>query len=435
MFSFKGGVHPPEKKGLTAQKRIEHAPIPAKVIIPLSQHTGKPAKPVVHPDEEVKTGQKIAESDGFISLPVHSSISGKVVDICPHPNTIGKDMLSIIIESDGKDEPVEDLNSNREYFCFSDDEIRDIIRDAGVAGLGGAAFPTHVKLTPPEYSEIDTVIINGCECEPYLTCDHRLMLEYSHGIIEGLKIIMRLVHADRGIIAVENNKMDAIETLTREIKRKPNVELAVVKARYPQGAEKQLINAVLGRVVPAGKLPLDAGVIVSNVGTAVAIKDAVIKNRPLIDRVVTVTGTGIKDPKNLLVRIGTKFRDVIDFCGGLSGEPGKIIAGGPMMGIAQYTLDVPVVKGTSGILVLNDPEVFTEEYNCIRCGRCVDICPTCLFPYAIYRNVRHKKWDAIKKYNVFDCMECGACAYVCPARLNLVQSVKIAKNHTSRENK
>ncbi len=253
MFSFKGGVHPPEEKGLTAGKRIEHVPVPGKVIIPLSQHTGKPAKPVVYPDDEVKTGQKRAENDGFISLPVHSSVSGKVIDICPCPNIAGKDMLSIIIKSDGKDESIANLNSNREYFCFSDDEIRGIIRDAGIAGLGGAAFPTHVKLTPPEHSEIDTVIVNGCECEPYLTCDHRLMLEYSHGIIEGLRIIMRVVHADRGIIAVENNKMDAVEVLAREIKREPNVELAVVKTRYPQGAEKQLINAVLGRVVPTGK--------------------------------------------------------------------------------------------------------------------------------------------------------------------------------------
>lgn len=412
---------------MTSARRIERVPIPGKVIISLSQHAGKPANPIVNPKDKVKTGQKIAEGDGLISLPVHSSVSGEVLDICPQPNTTGKDMLSVIIKTDGRDEWVEGLNSNREYFCFSDDEIRNIIRDAGVAGLGGAAFPTHVKLNPPALAEIDTVIINGCECEPYLTCDHRIMLEYSHGIIEGLRIIMRVTHADRGIIAIEDNKPDAIEVLSREVKREPNVELAVMKTRYPQGAEKQLINAVLGRIVPTGKLPLDVGVVVNNVGTAVAVKDAVIKNKPLIDRVLTVAGSGVNEPKNLLVRIGTQFRDIIDFCGGLSGEPKKIISGGPMMGIAQYTLDVPVVKGTSGILVFNEPGVLPVESGCIRCGRCVDACPMKLFPYAIYRNSRYKKWENIRNYNVFDCMECGACAYVCPARLNLVQAIKISK--------
>jgi len=436
MFTFPGGVHPPHNKELTAGKKIETMPVPARVVIPLSQHTGKPAKPIVKVNDAVKTGQKIAEPDGLISLPVHSSISGTVTEFARLPSPLGIETDSVVIQADGRDEYFKDFHAQgaqKNYIYLSGDEIRAMIREAGIAGLGGAAFPTHVKLNPPENREIDTVIINGCECEPYLTCDHSLMLEYPHELVEGLKIIMCLVKADRGVIAIEDNKKDAIRIVSGIIKREPNVDLAVVKTKYPQGAEKQLIYSILSRKVPAGKLPFEVGVVVDNVGTAVAVKDAVVRGRPLFERVITVTGDGIKEKKNLRVRIGTTFKDVIQYCGGFTAEPAKVISGGPMMGIAQYTLEVPVIKGTSAILVLNSPEKPSAEMPCIRCGRCVDNCPMKLFPYAVYRNTSYGRWAEIKKYDVFDCMECGACSYGCPAGLQLVQAIKISKSRLSAE--
>jgi electron transport complex protein RnfC len=426
LFSFRGGVHPPYFKQLTSGKPSLKASLPAKVVIPLSQHTGRPAKPVVKIGDEVKTGQLIAESDGFISLPVHSSLSGKVVNITPWPHPSGHNVPSVIIESNGRDEWVSDSAGYEDYFRLSPEEIREIIKNAGIAGLGGAAFPTHVKLTPPENCEIGTVILNSCECEPYLTCDHRLMLEHYREVLEGLKIIMQIVDADRGIVAIEANKPDAISLLEEEIRREPGIELAVLKVKYPQGAEKHLIDAILKRRVPPGKLPLDVGVVVDNVGTAFAIRQAVKRGIPLIERIITVTGSGIRQPQNLWVRLGTLFQDVISQCGGLLGNPEKIIAGGPMMGIAQYTLDVPVIKGTSGILILSEAEVFPEG-DCIRCGKCIDVCPVNLMPTTIAQNVKRKDWESVKRYNPFDCMECGSCAYVCPAKIPLVQYIKWGK--------
>ena len=431
LFSFRGGVHPPYFKELTSGQPLGKASLPKKVVIPLSQHTGKPAKPIVKAGDEVKTGQLIGESDGFISLPVHSSLSGKVMDIKPWPHPSGHTMPSVIIESDGRDEWVSDLTAHEDYFRLSPEELREIVKNAGIAGLGGAAFPTHVKLTPPENCEIDTVILNGCECEPYLTCDHKLMLEYSREILEGLRIIMQTVDADRGILGVEANKTDAISLLARELRREPGIELAVLKVKYPQGAEKHLIDAVLKRRVPPGKLPLDVGVVVDNVGTALAIRQAVKRGIPLIERVVTVTGSGIKQPQNLWVRLGTLFADVISHCGGLLGNPEKIIAGGPMMGIAQYTLDVPLIKGTSGILILSEAEIFPEG-DCIRCGKCIDVCPVNLMPTVIAQHVKQEDWVSTGRYSPFDCMECGACAYVCPAKIPLVQYIKWGKEEVRR---
>ena len=292
--------------------------------------------------------------------------------------------------------------------------------------MGGAAFPTHVKLTPPEDCEIDTVILNGCECEPYLSCDHRLMLDYPMEILEGLKIIMQTLDAERGIVAVEANKPDAISLLEKQIRREPSLELAVLKVKYPQGAEKHLIDAILKRKVPPGKLPLHVGIVVDNVGTAFAIRQAVRRGIPLVERVITVTGSGIKQPQNLWVRLGTLFGDVISQCGGLRENPEKIIAGGPMMGIAQYTLDVPVVKGTSGILILAEAKTFAEG-ECIRCGKCIDACPVNLMPTAMAQRVKSKDWIGLKRYSPLECMECGSCAYVCPAKIPLVQYIKWGK--------
>ena len=426
LFSFKGGVHPSYFKELTSGQPLGRASLPKKVVIPLSQHTGKPARPVVKVGDEVKTGQLIGESDGFISLPVHSSLSGKVVDIKPWPHPLGIIVDSVIVESDGRDEWISDLPVHEDYFRLSPEEMRGIIKSAGIAGLGGAAFPTHVKLTPPENCEIDTVILNGCECEPYLTCDHRLMLEYPREILEGLKIIMQMVDADRGIVGVEANKSDAISILEREIRREPGIDLAVLKVKYPQGAEKHLVDAILRRKVPPGKLPFDVGVVVDNVGTAFAIRQAVKRGIPLVERAVTVTGSGVKQPQNLWVRLGTLLADVVSQCGGLVGNPEKIIAGGPMMGVAQYTLDVPLIKGTSGIVILSEAET-PPEGDCIRCGKCIDVCPVNIMPTVIAQHVKHKDWASVRRYSPFDCMECGSCAYVCPAKIPLVQYIKWAK--------
>ncbi len=425
--SFRGGVHPPEEK-ITSQKPIQELPLLKKVVIPLSQHTGAPAEPAVKVGDRVKTGQKIGEAQGPISSNIHASISGKVVDISDHPHPLGPPSLAITIESDGRDEHHPSIKHNNDYFRLHPNEIREIVREAGIVGLGGAAFPTHVKLSPPEDKWIDTVILNGCECEPYLTCDHRLMIEKTYEIIQGLKIIAKTLEVTSCYIGIERNKRDAIRAMREEIRNEANMEVVALKTKYPQGSEKQLIKAILNREVPSGGLPLDVGVVVQNVGTALAISEAVKKGSPLIERVVTVTGKGIKNPANLRVRIGTLFQDVIDYCGGFRGRPGKMIMGGPLMGFAQYTTSIPVIKGTTGILVL--PEEETEEIrekSCIRCSRCVDVCPVDISPNLIAKYASKDRFDWAREYGALDCMECGICAYVCPAKIPLVQLIKYAK--------
>ncbi|MBU4560973.1 electron transport complex subunit RsxC, partial [bacterium] len=326
--TFRGGVHPPEKK-ITSQKPIQELLLPKKVVIPLSQHPGAPAKPMVKVGDRVRTGQKIGEAQGHISSNIHASISGKITSIENHPHPLGSPSLAITIESDERDEYHPSVKHNNDYFKLHPNEIREIVREAGIVGLGGAALPTHVKLSPPEDKWIDTVILNGCECEPYLTCDHRLMIEKTYEIIEGLKFIARTLEVTSCYIGIEKNKRDAIRAMKDEIRNEANMEVVPLRTKYPQGSEKQLIKAILNREVPSGGLPLDVGVVVQNVGTALAISEAVKKGRPLIERVVTVTGRGIKNPANLKVRIGTLFQDLIDYCGGFKGRPGKIIMGGP----------------------------------------------------------------------------------------------------------
>lgn len=430
--SFRGGVHPPEEK-ITSQKPIQELPLPKKVVIPLSQHTGVPAAPVVKVGDRVKTGQKIGETQGPISSTIHASLSGKVVDISDYPHPLGPPSLAITIESDGKDEYHPDIKHNNEYFRLHPNEIREIVREAGIVGLGGAAFPTYIKLSPSEDKWIDTVILNGCECEPYLTCDHRLMIEKTYEIIEGLKFIARTLEVTFCYIGIEKNKRDAIKAVEEEIHNEANMEVAPLKTKYPQGSEKQLIKAILNREVPSGGLPLDVGVVVQNVGTALAISEAVKKGRPLIERVVTVTGKGIKNPANLKVRIGTLFQDLIDYCGGFVGRPGKIIMGGPLMGFSQYTTLVPVIKGTTGILILPQEEMEeVEERACIRCGRCVDACPAGITPNLIGKFASKDRFDWAREYGALDCMECGVCAYLCPAKIPLVQLIKYAKTQLTR---
>ncbi|HSQ77695.1 MAG TPA: electron transport complex subunit RsxC [Nitrospirota bacterium] len=432
--TFSGGVHPAGNKNLSAHKPTVPAAIPKRVVIPLSQHIGAPTKPLVVIGQEVKKGEKIGETTGFVSAPVHSSISGKVVALGSFPHSLGVNIPAVVIESDGKDEWVTGLKENSDFNLLSPDELKKIVQDAGIVGMGGATFPTHVKLTPPKEKPIDVVILNGAECEPYLTSDHRLMLERPKEIINGLKILMRILGVQKGYIGIENNKPDAIETMTKAAAGCPEIKVWPVKVKYPQGAEKMLIKAIAGRTVPAGSLPMDVGVVVQNVGTAEAIYNAVRFGRPLIERYVTVTGRGVKEPKNFVARIGTPFAQLIDEAGGLTDEAAKVIAGGPMMGMSQYTLDVPVIKGTSGITVLPKNEVSTKPYGpCIRCGRCIDACPMKLQPSYIGLYIEKGHYEDAKAYNLMDCFECGSCTFVCPANRPMVQWVKKAKKELAKK--
>ncbi len=441
-MTFRGGIHPPEEKDKTKGLPIQNIPLPDKVVIPLSQHAGTICKPIVKVGDLVKRGQKIGEGEGLITSTVHSSISGKVGDILPHPHPLGSDILSIIIESDGKDEWTGDLKENEDYLSIEPEKIRGIIRDAGIVGLGGAQFPTYIKLSPAGNKKIDYVILNGAECEPYITSDHRLMLERTSEIIEGLKIIMHVLSARKGFIGIEKNKPDAIEKMRiaecgLRNGKKSEIEVVGLNVKYPQGAEKQLIKTILKKEIPPSVFPIEAGVVVNNVGTAYAVYNAVRYGIPLIERVVTVTGDCIKEPQNLLVRIGTSFEFLIQNCGGFSEDPEKVIMGGPMMGITQYTLKVPVIKGTSGILVFSkDSTVIEDEYQpCIRCGRCVYNCPMGLSPNLYGLQAERSMIDEAYNLDVMYCIECGACSYVCPSKRPLMQFIKYLKAEIRKKNK
>jgi electron transport complex protein RnfC len=427
--TFKRGIHPEYQKELSSGKSIKVSKLPQRVVIPLSQHIGAPAKAEVNIGDEVKRGQVIGSPASFVSAPVHASISGKVVAISDFPHPSGKTAPSIVIESDGKDEDIP-LTENADYMNLSADEMKALIKNAGIVGLGGAAFPTNVKLSPPKEKPIDTVILNGAECEPYLTADHRLMMEYSQEIVEGLKIIMKTLNVNQGYIGIEANKPDAIEKIRSVIANESHIEMCALEVKYPQGAEKMLIKAIKDREVPSKGLPMDIGVVVHNVGTAFAIYEAVRYGKPLIERIVTVTGKGIREPGNIMVRIGTLIRDVIEQCGGLTEGAVKVVLGGPMMGFAQWSLDVPVVKGTSGILVLAEDEYTPSEdyYVCIRCGRCIDACPMGLNPSMLSILSEKGYFEETKDYNIFDCFECGCCAFVCPSNRPMVQFMRLAKS-------
>ncbi len=431
---FKGGLHLPEKKSLTTAKPIKKAKEPYKVIIPLLQHTGKICEPLVKIGDNVKLGQKIGDSNEFISAPVHSPIDGVVKGIEPKDHPSGIKVLSVIIESDSK-ESILPETKERDIDSLSSDEIIKIIREAGIVGLGGAAFPTAVKLSPPKDKKIDTFILNGAECEPYLTCDQRLMEERAEQIIIGMELMMKCLGVKKGFIGIENNKPDAIGKINNalnSILEDYNIKIVVLPTKYPQGAEKQLIKAILNRIVPMGGLPFDVGVVVNNVQTAYAVYEAVKLGIPLIKRVITISGDGIVAPQNLEVKIGTLIRDVIEWCGGFKGNPGKVILGGPMTGIAQHSLDVPIIKGTSGIIVLTEEEVKKSQlYHpgfCINCGRCIDTCPMGLLPNKIGILVANNRLDTTEEYHPLNCIECGLCSYVCPSRIQLLQYIKLAKN-------
>lgn len=424
---FVGGVHPPHFKKQTEASPVEVMPPPTTVVIPLRQHIGAPCEPCVKLKDRVLRGQKVGEAAGFVSAPVHASVAGIVKKIEPCPNALGGDVLSIVIESDGTDEGVEGARRD-DYTRCKPEELVALIREAGIVGMGGAAFPTSVKLSPPPGTTCEAVILNGAECEPYLTSDHRIMVERAGDVVKGLKILLHILGAKRGIIGVEDNKPDAIELLQARVRDEVDIAVVPLKVKYPQGAELQLIKAVTDREVPPGKLPIHVGVVVQNVGTAVAVVDAFERSKPLYERVVTVTGNAVADPRNLLVRVGTSFREVIDHCGGFCMPPGKVISGGPMMGVAVKDLAVPVVKATSGILCLSESSVDQGLYGaCINCARCVDACPQTLVPSTLGNAVEAQKYDRAEALSVMDCKECGCCAYVCPAKRPLVHWFKFAK--------
>jgi len=420
-------VYPPEEKSHTEKKPIEEMPPPTTVVIPLQQHIGAPSEPIVKQGDQVRIGDRLSEPQGFVSVPVHASVSGTVQKIAPLPHPLGDQMLAIVIENDGQDTVTDAIKPDENYLALTPDEMRQKIKEAGIAGMGGATFPTHVKLSPPESKPIDILILNGAECEPYLCADNRVMIERPREVVLGLRLLMRAVGAKQGIVAVEANKPQAIEVLQREVQKVPGLRLVVLKVKYPQGAEKQLIYATTRRQVPSGGLPMDVGVCVSNVGTAVAVTEAVIQGKPLVERVVTVSGA-VAEPANLLVRIGTPLGDLIDLCGGFSQRPHKVIMGGPMMGLAQATLQAPVVKGTSGLVVQGADEASADEpLHCIRCGRCVRACPMGLTPSLLGLMVQRDRIVKARDNHLLDCMECGCCAYVCPAKIPLVHLFKYAK--------
>lgn len=421
-----GGINLKEYKHFTEDKEIRNAGLPAEAIIPLSQSLGKPSKPVVEKNGIVTTGQLIAEADGFISSNIHTPIPGKVKNIDYFPSPLSKRVLSIVISLEGdfkishKDE--------KDFDSITPEEIRKSIRDNGIVGLGGATFPTDVKLSPPPDKKIDLLIINAAECEPYLTSDYRLMIEKTEDILKGVSLMKKALNVENAIIGIEDNKKKAYIKF-RELSEKYNVAVKLIKTKYPQGGEKQLIHVLTNKKVPTGGLPMDVGIVVQNVGTAFAVKEAVLCDSPLIDRIVTISGKAIKYPSNLKVKIGTKISQLVEECGGFIEEPKAIICGGPMMGLAVDSLDIPVIKGTSGILFLTKKEVEHRKYTaCLRCGRCVSACPMSLSPSKLSIFSEHENWEAMKEIYVLDCIECGCCSYVCPTDRPIVHMIKWAKN-------
>jgi len=428
-----GGVHPAENK-LSAGSPIREAALPKQAVFSMFQHIGAPAKPVVQKGDLVKVGTLLAEAGGFVSAPVYSSVSGKVNKIDAVLDASGTRRMAIIVDVEG-DEWEESIDRSKDLVRLSDrpdldsKTIVEKIKNAGIVGLGGATFPCHVKLTPPPGNKAECVIINAVECEPYLTADHRLMLEHPDEILVGVDLIMKAVNVTKGYIGIENNKPDAIKLMTEKASQYPDIEVVPLKVKYPQGGEKQLIDAIIGRQVPAPPaIPISVGAVVQNVGTAFAIYEAVMKNKPLIDRIITVTGKSVKNPSNLLARLGTSFLQLIDECGGLPEDTGKIIGGGPMMGKALLSLDVPMTKGSSGLLIMNEKEARrSEPQPCIRCAKCVSACPMGLEPFLLSKAAALEEWEMAEKNDVVSCIECGSCQFTCPSKRPLLDMIRVGK--------
>jgi electron transport complex protein RnfC len=432
--TFSGGLHPPEMKK-TSDKPIVNLPIPGKVILHVSQHIGAPAKLTQKLTDIVTCGQCIAEPGGFVSAPVHATIGGKIIGAGNFMHPFGVPSPAVVIERDEQPEPQYTYENGLELPV---EEIKTRIQASGLVGLGGATFPTHVKLSPPDTKKIDTVILNGVECEPALTSDHRLMLEEADRIITGLKLVMKVLRAETGIIGIELNKLDAINHLNSMLKDEKSIRVQPLQVKYPQGGEKQLIYACLGREIPSGKLPMDVGVVVQNVASAAAIADAVNYKKPLLERVVTLAGNCVVNPGNYRVRIGTTVADFIEMAGGLKKDVllKKVIMGGPMMGFALFDLNIPIIKGTSGVLCWDEHEAIVPvQTACLRCGSCIRACPMGLLPQQMKQLIDRKKWAKVDELGMLDCIECGCCAYACPSGLPLVQSFKLGKKNVMAERK
>ena len=428
-----GGVHPAENK-LTADKPIRDAMLPKQAVFSMFQHIGAPAKPVVKKGDKVKVGTLLAEAGGFVSAPVHSSVSGTVRKVDSVLDASGTRRAAIYVDVEG-DEWEESVDRSGQLVRLSDrpeldsKTIIEKIKNAGIVGMGGATFPCHVKLSPPPGCKAECVIINAVECEPYLTADHRLMLEHADEILVGVSLIMKAVGVSRGYIGIENNKPDAIKLMTEKSQAYPEIEVVPLQVKYPQGGEKQLIDAVIGRQVPAPPaIPINVGAVVQNVGTAFAIYEAVMHNKPLIDRIITVTGKSVSNPGNLRARLGTPMQQLMDECGGLPADTGKIIGGGPMMGKALLSLDVPMTKGSSGLLIMNSKEARrSAPQPCIRCAKCVSACPMGLEPYLLATLSTHAEWERAEANDVVSCIECGSCQFTCPSCRPLLDNIRVGK--------
>jgi electron transport complex protein RnfC len=431
--TFRHGVHPPDLKALTGQIPIRRLPFPDEVILPLKQHAGKPAVPIVRVGDRVERGDKLAEADGNISAPIHASAAGTVVSmgLWPHPD--GVHLPAIRIKVDPWSPQAIRPRIIPDWHGLSKDELVAAVKEGGVVGLGGAAFPAHVKLAPPPEFAIETLVVNGCECEPYLTTDHRTMVEYPERVQLGIRIMLITTGAKRAVIGIERNKPDAIEAMQRTLPSDLDVTVLPLTVKYPQGAEKMLIHAISGQEVPSGKLPMHVGVVVQNVASIATIAEVFETGLPLIERIVTVTGRGIRKPSNLIVPVGTRLRYLIDACGGMTEDAREIVFGGPMMGNAQADLDVPITKGTTGVVVLSEAECKPQaSYPCIRCGHCLDACPVFLNPQELGALARAGRYEEMESHHLMDCMLCGCCSYVCPSNIPLSQLFSASKQRVRK---